>query len=443
MNCSLNSIIALTIVLCLALPTHGQNWTQFRGPHGNGLASNDQVTIELNLVNKKTLRWRTETAESGWSSPITDGKRIWLTAASIVEATPEQKEAKLANVTLANMKTVAGRVDLFAYCFDVGSGTLLHNIQLGTVDSPNPIHPMNGYASPTGVMVGDRVVLHFGQYGTWCLDVATGKELWKRQLVVDDSVGPGSSLVEYQGKIIVTCDGMDQQFVAALAIETGKQVWRTLRPKVDSDNGEYRKSYSTPILIEVDGKSQAVVPAAQWCVAYDPEDGREIWRVDHGKGFSITPMPLYVDGKVIMSTGYGKPDIVAIDPRGKGDITKTNILWRESRSGSVMPSMIRIEGLVYSISDGGIVSALRTGDGSLVWRQRLGGKFSASPFAVGRNVIVADHEGKVTIFRAGDGYEEIAKYEFGEQIMASPVPIGNDLLVRTKVALYRFGSKTN
>ena len=441
--------IRSTFVLALAIsiaPFHealGQNWTQFRGPQGNGIASTDKVTLEIDPKKSKNVRWRTETPEAGWSSPITDGKRIWLTAARMTEATPKQKEAKLANVSMAAMKEVAGLVDLFAYCFDVESGTMLHNIPLRTVDSPNPIHPMNGYASPTGVIVGDRVVLHFGQYGTWCLDASTGRELWQRQLVVDDSVGPGSSLVEHQGKVIVTCDGMDQQFVAALSVATGDEVWRTPRPKLDSENGEYRKSYSSPILIEVDGKTQAVIPAAQWCVAYDPETGSEIWRLEHGKGFSITPMPLYVDGKIIMSTGYGKPDIVAIDPRGKGDITKTNILWRESRSGSVMPSMLSIDGLVYSISDGGIVSALSTSDGSLAWRQRLGGKFSASPFAVGRNVIVADHDGKVTIFRAGDSYQETAKYEFDEQIMASPVPIGNDLLVRTKAALYRFGSTTN
>jgi len=437
------SLLVLTIAFCLGLSgqTIGQHWTQFRGPQGNGVSGNDHVTIALNPNGTENLRWRTGTPEAGWSSPITDGKRIWLTAARMLEATPEQKEAKLAKVSMAAMKVVAGRVDLIAYCLNVDSGAIIHNIQLSTVDTPNPIHPMNGYASPTGVIVGDRVVLHFGQYGTWCLDVATGEKLWQRQLVVDDSVGPGSSLVEYDGKVIVTCDGMDQQFVAALSIETGNEVWRTARPTIDADNGEFRKSYSTPILIKVDGKTQVVVPASQWCVAYDPEDGHEIWRLDHGKGFSITPMPLYADCKVIMSTGYGKPDLVAIDPRGTGDITKTNILWRESRSGPVMPSMINIDSLVYAISDGGIVSALKTSDGSLTWRQRLGGKYSASPFAIGRNVIVADHDGKLTIFQAGDSYREIAKYDFGEQIMASPVPIGNDLLIRTKDALYRFGSK--
>ena len=84
---------------------------------------------------------------------------------------------------------------------------------------------------------------------------------------------------------------------------------------------------------------------------------------------------------------------------------------------------------------------LDASDGSLIWRQRLGGKYSASPFAIGRNVIVADHDGKLTIFQAGESYREIAKYDFGEQIMASPVPIGDDLLIRTKDALYRFGMK--
>lgn len=411
-------------------------WTQFRGPEGSGKAKSDRVNVELDL--SKNVVWRTETPDVGWSSPVTDGERIWITSARTTEATAEYKAAKLANVEFAKMKDVAGSVELSATCLDVVTGRILLQIPLHRVDTPDPIHPMNGYASPTAAIHGDRVVLHFGRYGTWCLHSKTGQEIWHRELVFDDSVGPGSSPVIHNGKVILVCDGLDQQYVTALSLENGNDVWKTPRPPIDAANGEFRKAYSTPLLISVDGQMQAVIPGAQWCVAYDPDRGQEIWRANCGKGYSTTPMPTYADGIVVISTGYLKPELVAIDPLGKGDISTTNILWRESKTAPLKPSMVSKDSRLFIISDSGILSALRISDGSVIWRERLGGMYSASPFVSGDNIMVADHDGNITVFKASESYLCLAQYKLDEQIMASPIPIGNDLMLRTKSAVYRF-----
>jgi outer membrane protein assembly factor BamB len=231
---------------------------------------------------------------------------------------------------------------------------------------------------------------------------------------------------------------MDVQFIAGLSLQSGKTLWRTARPAIDTENGEFRKAYSTPLLLEVDGKTQAIVPGSQWCVGYDVISGSEIWRIDHGKGFSVSPTPVYADGKVVFSTGYGGKEIVAVDPTGKGDVTETHVVWRSKRGASMMPSAAIVDSQVYSIGEGGILAALSLDDGSLIWQKRLGGKHSSSPLVSGNRLIVADHDGNVIVIKAGDKYEEIARYEFGEQIMASPVPIGNDLILRTAKAVYRF-----
>lgn len=438
-----------TFVFLVTLPMHllmlacwqpqcwaDESWNQFRGPHSSGVATSDEVTVALDPA--KDAAWRSETRHIGWSSPITDGKLLWMTSAQTAEATPEQKAEKLAGAKFAKLKDVVASVELFAICMDADTGKIVHHFSLDTIQSPNSISPMNSFASPTGVWSGDRVVLHFGRYGTYCLHAQTGEILWKERLVIDDSVGPGSSPVVHDGVVVIPCDGVDVQFIAGLSLQTGETLWRTPRPDFDTENGEFRKAYSTPLLLDIDGKTQAIVPGSQWCVAYDVASGSEIWRVDHGKGFSISPTPVYADGKVIFSTGYGGKELMAVDPTGNGDVTDTHIVWRSRRGASMMPSAAVVGSLVYSIAEGGILAAVSLDDGSLVWQKRLGGKYSSSPLVSGNRLIIADHDGNLIVIKAGGKYEELARYEFDEQIMASPVPIGNDLIVRTAKAVYRF-----
>ncbi|MGB7326445.1 MAG: PQQ-binding-like beta-propeller repeat protein [Rubripirellula sp.] len=413
-----------------------QPWTQFRGPDGSGISENAHVELQIDPIDGAT--WRTETPGQGWSSPVTDGHVVWMTAARVTPATAEQKKRALADVQLADMKDVAGSVELLAIALDAKTGNTLQVIELGQIDEPKPIHPMNGYASPTPAIDGDRVVVHFGQYGTWCLDIHSGDILWQRTFVVDDSVGPGSSPVIHRGNVILTCDGMDKQFVVAVSLKTGETIWKTDRPTIDASNEEYRKSYSTPLLIQVDGETQAVIPCAQWCVAYDPQTGKEIWRVEHGDGFSVTPMPSYAGGNLIFSTGFMQAELIAVDPHGRGDITGSHVTWRASKGGSRMSSMVTDESRIYSVSDDGILTALRLSDGKSLYRKRLGGKYSASPLRVQDRIAIANHDGEFTVFRAGDEFTELATYEFDEQVMASPCVIDDALLIRTASAVYRF-----
>ncbi|MEM6778644.1 MAG: PQQ-binding-like beta-propeller repeat protein [Planctomycetota bacterium] len=414
-------------------------WTQFRGPTGDGRAESADVFMQLDQ--QGAVQWRTPIAGVGWSSPVTDGETIWLTAAETVAASREEIAAKLANVQFAQIKGVVASVTLRVVALNAATGEIRLDRVLRTVDGPGPVHPMNGFASPTPVIFGDRVVCHFGQYGTWCLRTDSGESIWRTALPCDDSVGPGSSPIVTEGNVVIVCDGIDQQYVAALSGEDGSVVWKTPRPPMRSSNGEFQKAYSTPLLITAGDRRQLVIPGAQWCVAYDPSTGREIWRVDHGDGFSTTPMAIATGGLVVFSTGYTRPEIIAVDPSGIGDVTDTHIRWRLARNAPAKPSFVADGGLLHVISDDGIVSAVSLADGRQLYRERLGGMFSSSPFLSGGRIMVGNHEGDVTVFRTGPSYQALATYELNEQIMASPVPMGKDLLVRTKAALYRFGDR--
>lgn len=428
-------LTASCIVNSYAQQAPDSPWTQFRGTDGKGVAdANAKPPTKFDL--REQTAWEVEIPGIGWSSPVYEGNRIWMTTAITKAATEEEIEAKLKGDRLAKIKTIASAMELKAICIDAKTGQMVHAIPLAKIVSPEPINPMNSYASPTPAIRDGKVICHFGNYGTWCLDSETGEEKWKKQFVVKHSVGPGSSPVIFGDNVILVCDGTDKQFIVSVDLNSGSQLWKTDRPPIRANDGEYRKAYCTPLLIEVDGKQQAVIPGAQWIASYDPENGNELWRVDHGKGFSTTPMPVYESGLVIFSTGYTRPEFVAIDPSGSGDISETNIVWR-ARNAPTMPSFIAQSGRVFAISDKGIMTCLDAKTGEVINRQRVGGNYSASPLWAAGNLYLSSREGAMTVIKCSSDLENVAKNKFDSSLMASPILIGDDLLVRTEKKLIR------
>jgi outer membrane protein assembly factor BamB len=413
------------------------DWSRFRGPDGTGLAERADLPVRFSL--SQGVKWRTPIDGKGWSSPVVGNGRVWLTTAVTEEPTEEQKKQRLANVQPGDTKEVAGVVHLYAVCIDAESGAVLHNLLLATVTEPQPINPLNTYASPTPVLDDQRVYCHFGTYGTWCLDTQSGDVLWHETIQLDHSVGPGCSPIVVDNKLILVCDGIDQQFVIALDKQTGKTAWKTDRPAMRAGNVEMKKAYSTPILIDVNGQKQIVAPGAQWIVAYEPSTGQEIWRADHGDGFSLSPSPIYSNGLVIFSTGYMRPELVAVRVDGQGDVTASHIAWRASRGAPAKPSPVVVGDSVFMIADNGVLTQLNCLDGKEIHRERLNGNFSASLLATSDKIYALSHEGIVTVLSADSEMKKIAENQLEGSLMASPAVIGNDLLIRTEQALVRIG----
>ena len=413
------------------------DWGQFRGPAGNGMADVSGTPTDFS---PDQFAWQTEIPGVGWSSPVVTGNQIWLTTAETVAASQEAIAKKKAGVQFANIKTAAAKVTLRAICVDAENGKILQNIKLADVDNPDLINPLNSYASPTAVIQADNVICHFGSYGTWSLNRESADINWKAALVVDHSVGPGSSPVIFGDNVLIVCDGIDQQYVAALNAKTGKQQWKTNRPPIKASSGEFRKAYSTPLIIEVDEQIQAVIPGAQWTCAYDPATGEELWRVNCGKGFSTTPMAVYESGLVITTTGFMAPELVAINPEGRGDITKTNVVWRAKQGGSTMPTAVAKSGRLYSISDKGILTVLDAKSGEIKERQRIGGKFASSPLLTNDALYLASQEGVMTVLKPVS-LDKLGTTKMDSSLMASPAIIGKDMIVRTEKKLARITSK--
>ncbi len=424
-----------------AADTGSASWPQFRGPSGDGIAADENPPIEFG--EDLNVKWKTDVVGKGWSSPVIADGVVWLTTA--IERVPtEQERLELLRKTENDEKkfkslAIAAAIDLKLLALDFETGSLLDSIDLSVVRQPDAIHATNSYASPTPVIDGDHLYCHFGTYGTFCLNRQTKEIVWSRVMPLKHAVGPGSSPLIQDDKLIVIQDGMEQQYVIALDKKTGEQIWKTDRPPMRATNGDQKKSYCTPVAVtDSTGRRQLICLASQWMVGLDPDSGEELWRVDHGDGFSVVPRPVMHGDHVVFATGFGKPELWAVDITGTGDVTDTHVRWTFAKGMPQKPSPLIVDGLVYVVMDSGVATCLRASDGEEVWKERFGGTFSASPLYAGGVIYFANHDGEIFIVKPGETFELVRTNRLDGQIMASPATLDDSLLIRTDKAVYRF-----
>ena len=404
------------------------DWPEFRGPWGDGHVSapgdTQPIGLPLHWSETENVKWKTEIPERGWSTPVVLGDQVWLTT-----ATPD------------------GR-DFFAICVDAPTGRIRFNEILFHSDNPEPLgNNVNGYATPSPAIEAGRVYVHFGSYGTACLDTSNNKVLWKRQdLLCRHYRGPASSLVLFENLLILTLDGVDVQYHVALDKMTGQTVWKTDRSVAWNDenvpgqmakDGDLRKAHSTPLIVKVNGKFQMLSAGAKAAYAYDPRSGRELWRVRYD-AWSAAPRPIYRQGKAFIITGFGgKTELWAVRVDGQGDVTDTHVAWKFDKMVAKTASPILVDDLLYLVSDDGMVTCLEAETGNQVWRERIGGNYSASPIAADGRVYFFNQQGKTTVLKPGRTCEIVATNLLETGLMASPSVDGKAFILRTKTHLMR------
>ncbi len=436
--------ILLSISICLALSLDSlaaDSWPQFRGPSGDGIAKAESIPIEFDESTNVT--WKTLLPGRAWSSPVVADDVIWVTTAIERVPTEDERIAMLRESGIEEKKfkqlSIAASIELKLLAISFEDGSIERTIDLTTITEPDAIHSLNSYASPTPVIDGGHIYCHFGTYGTFCIERSTGETIWNRRFPLVHSVGPGSSPYVHKNLLVLIQDGVERQYVVALDKATGKTIWETDRPEMDAPTGDQKKAYCTPIAItDKRGREQLICMASQWMVSYDPKSGDEIWRVYHGKGFSVVPRPVYNDGVVYFSTGFSKPELWAVRVDGQGDVTTSHVEWTQSQGIPAKPSPLLHEGLIYVIADTGVASCFGVADGQPVWKKRIGGDYSASPILAGGHIYLGSHDGKVTVLKPGREGKIVAENVVEGQIMASPAVVDDSLILRTDTAIYRF-----
>jgi outer membrane protein assembly factor BamB len=303
-----------------------------------------------------------------------------------------------------------------------------------TSDAPS-IHSKNSHASPTPVSDGKRLYVHFGHQGTACLSL-DGDILWKNQLHrYLPRHGNGSSPVLTDGLLVMTCDGEDQAFTLALRTTDGSVAWKSPR----SVEAERRFSFSTPTVIEFEGRRLILSSGSDVIEALRPDSGELVWSVRYS-GYSLVARPIYHGGLVLVPTGYDRPELLGIDPTGRGDVTETHVRWRSKSNVPNTPCLIPRDGQLLMISDRGIATCLEVSNGEEVWRKRIGGNYSASPLLNGDTVYLQSEEGESVVARwTATGLDELFRNPLPGRIFASYAVIGNDLLIRSESGIYRIG----
>ncbi len=410
MRCNLS----ILLVVVLASSTLRADWPQFRGPDGQGHSDADGVP--LTWSESKNITWKTTIPGQGWSSPVIAGNQVWLTTA------------------------LEGGRSLRAFCVDKATGRPKASVELFKPKEPGSKHVQNGYASPTPVIDGDRIYAYFGPRGVACIR-KDGAIVWTRKPPPHVLVqGAASSPIIWRDLLILTCDGIDNQFLLALDKNTGQTRWKQARAHLEraaKKNKIAKMSYSTPLVQQVGDTYQLVSGGADHVAAYDVTTGKELWWKPYD-GFSIVCRPSYGHGLfyVIGSIKQDHFSIYALRP-GTGELKGDSIVWENSKNMPHVPSPLLIGKELYIFDDKGIATCFDALTGKVHWKERIGGNYRASPIAVRDRIYIPNREGKTIVLEAGKRFKKLATNHLDGVLLASPAVSDGALFLRSDEHLYR------
>jgi outer membrane protein assembly factor BamB len=414
------------------------HWPQWRGPSGNGVAPGN---APLEWSDEKNVSWKVEIPGRGFSTPIVWGDTLFLTTAVPTgKAGPAPASEGRRGAGGGTAAGVEHRFDVMA--LDRLSGKVLWQ-QTATTAAPHEgYHRTYGsFASNTPATDGERVYAFFGSRGLYAYDM-NGRQLWKKdfgqQMKMRLQFGEGAALVLHDGKLVTVFDHQEEGLLAVTDAATGKDIWRIPRNE--------GSSWSTPLVVEHDGRKQIVVTATPKAMAYDLETGKLVWEVT-GIGLNPIPMPVQQGDMVYVMSGYRDPKLMAIRLGRTGDLTGTDaVVWESTRGLSYTPTPVLHDNILYLLTDNGQLSALDATTGEPHYQQQRLPKpynFKASPLAVNGRLYLASEEGDVIVVRLGPKYEVLATNTLTDQsFIATPVPAGGDLYLRSRTHLFRISQGT-
>ncbi|MDA1273142.1 MAG: PQQ-binding-like beta-propeller repeat protein [Verrucomicrobia bacterium] len=404
------------VSICAGLFFHssanGGDWPEFRGPTAQGHSMERNLPIEWSAT--RNVAWKQAIAGKGWSSPVIANGKIFLTS-----AIPSTDGASLS---------------LRALCLDQTDGHILWNTEIFVEEKANSpsIHNKNSHASPTPIVQGNQVFFHFGHMGTACLS-SEGAIIWRNSSLKYEPVhGAGGSPLLVDDMLVFSCDGGSDPFLAALDTRDGSVRWKVRR---DTDAAK-TFSFSTPLLIDVEGRQQVISPGSNVLAAYEPENGQEIWRVRF-EGYSVIPRPVYGHGLLFIGTGYDRPSVMAVRPDGKGDATSSHVEWTVPRGAPHTPSLLLVGDELYMLSDSGVASCLDARTGRLNWQERIGGNCSASPIFADNKIYFQNEAGLGVVIKPGKEFRKLASNELNERTLASYAVSDGALFIRSENHVFR------
>ncbi|MEJ7606253.1 MAG: PQQ-binding-like beta-propeller repeat protein [Bryobacteraceae bacterium] len=432
-----------------------ENWPQFRGAQAAGVADGMPIPTSWDVKSGKNVLWKTLIPGLAFSSPVVWGDKVFVTTA----ISEDPKDFRVGLYGDVNPSTDLAPHRWKILCFDKKSGKILWEQTAHTGTPKSRRHTKNTQASPTPVTDGKHLVAWFGSEGLYVWDLS-GKLLWKKDFGVlnsgwffdpDYEWGVAASPIIHKGMAILQCDVQKDSFIASWDLRTGKEVWRTKRDEIPS--------WGTPNIYEGNGpdgkpRHELVTNATKAIRAYDPDTGKELWKIT-GKDFNsetTASAPVFFEDLILISNGYPPAyPIFAIKAGATGDIslkdgqeTNDSIVWSKKRGGTRIPTPLVYRGILYTLGENGILSAWNPRTGERHYQGRVSSKagtaHSASPVAANGNIYLPTEDGAVYVVRAGPKYDLVSTNEMGEWMMATPAISDGILLIRTATHLFAIGS---
>lgn len=433
------TLVALATALC-SVAAAEPNWTQFRGPGGQGIS--DERNIPLEWSDTKNVLWKTEVPGAGRSQPIVWGDRIFLTTSiegEVVAPGAKGVVHKIEGEDFHHPDGVgADRKHTFkVLAYEAKTGKPLWEQTAWEGTPYDTRHRGGAYAAPTAVTDGKVVIAWFGSEGLYAYDF-DGKPLWKKDLarVKTMGVGVGTSPLLYKDVVIVQCDedNGDTSFVVGLDKQTGKEVWRQPR--------KVQLSWATPIVVQTGKRDELVTSGNEHIIAYDPATGAELWRTK-GIENNAVPSPVASGDIVVLAAGYQNKLAMGIRIGGSGDVTGSNILWKYTKGIGYVPSPIAYDGYVYLVHDRGQVTCLDAKTGEVKYegaRVPKPATFMASPFIVNGRMFWSSDDGDTFVFKPGPTFEILGTNSLSEPIVTSPAIAAGRIYIRGARHLFAIGS---
>ena len=430
-------IVALT--LCVA-PRLGADWPQWRGPDGTGIAP-AAAPVEWGV--DFNVRWRADIWGLGVSSPIVSGDLVIVTSQAGFVPLELGSHPTLAagNVDGADRPLGgspgggAERIQFIVEAFDRASGGALWAHTLSAGGPVQAVHQKHNLASSSPVTDGERIYATFGTGQTVALTM-DGKEVWSRHL--GEEYGPlqiiwgySSSPVVYGELLILQCDRTADAYLLALDTRTGEERWKV-------DRGDGLRSYSTPVVVPGPSGDELIVNSSERIDAYDPRTGAHLWYTGGPNEFPV-PVATHADGALYASRGHRSGPYMKIRLGGRGDISDTHVDWRVPTGAPYVSSILYYDGLIYMANGSGIVTCVDAETGETVWRERLGGVYTASPVAAGGYVYFFSETGEAIVLAAGRDPVVAARNDIAARILASPAISDGHLFIRTDRQLVAIG----
>jgi outer membrane protein assembly factor BamB len=454
MKMKLNNLFVSILITLLFFPltTTAQlkperQWPGYRGYLASGILDNADLPESFDLIKMMNIRWKVEIPGLGLSSPVIWGNRLFLTSAVSKADKSGFKPGIYGDISPVNDSSVH---EWKVYCLDKNTGKTIWDRTSFTGIPKMKRHPKSTHANTSVATDGKYVVAFFGSEGLYCYDI-DGNLVWKKSFGLLKSVffmvktaewEFASSPVIYNGVLIIQCDVLEDSFVAAYDVKTGKELWKTQRD-------EY-PGWCTPNIYSNGGKIYVALNGYRHRAGYDFITGKEIWHMSGGGDIQI-PTPIIGNNMIYFNSAHGKSSpIIAVKTNAEGDITlKENetsnqyIPWSLLRGGSYMHTLLLYKNHLYNVNWNGVIICLDPLTGKEIYNAKLGNSksFIASPVASDGRIYIIDEEGTVYIIKDGDTFSLLAEIPLGDICMTAPALTDGMIIFRTQKYLIAAGKK--